>query len=72
MSRHEEENSWREYSRLVLSELKRLDHDIKRLEEAQLEVLREITALKTQAAVWGSIAGLVMSSSIYLVGKLFP
>ncbi len=72
---------WNTYRRLVLSELTRIDRSIsemnRKLDEAigvkgaeirRLEV--ELSAIKTQIAIWGSIAGLVGAGMIEAILRL--
>lgn len=54
-------DDWKEYSRLVLSELERLDKEMKDQNE-KLDMIRiEIATLKTKASLWGFIAGALIT-----------
>ncbi len=65
-------SDWNEYRRLVLSELERIGRDfnsinrkIDELRQDDISQLKtDITLLKFQAAMWGSIGGLIFSTII--------
>lgn len=54
-------NDWNEWSNKVLSDLKQYRDDIKEIHE-KLNTLRvEIAVIKAKSAMWGAIAGVVVS-----------
>jgi len=55
----EKKNGWNEYSRLVLSELERLDVGQVALNEKMNKVLTEIALLKVKSGVWGLLGGAI-------------
>ena len=55
----DEHNGWTEYSRLVLSELKRLDQDIKDLRTEVRAVHDDVLGLKIKAGLWGAVGAAV-------------
>ena len=60
-------DDWKEYSRLVLSELERLDREIK-TQNNKLDIIRiEIATLKTKASFWGFISGALITGIINLI-----
>ncbi len=78
MEEHDKDNaSFREYKRLIINELDRIARDIRELNE-RVEIFRredvaqmrtDIVILKFQAALWGSISGLVATGLITLAVK---
>jgi hypothetical protein len=66
--------TFREYKRLIINELERIARDIRDLNERVEQFRREdvaqmrtdIAILKFQAALWGSVAGLVTTGLITL------
>lgn len=73
-----DDNSWKEYQKLVLSELKRLDKNITILDEkvdsirqAELAQLNsEIKLLKYKSTLWGGIAGTIPALILVLIKLL--
>lgn len=69
--------AWDEYRRLVLSELERIGRDLssitQKIEDFRSEDLAEmrtdIALLKFQAALWGSVGGLIFGAIITLFLK---
>jgi hypothetical protein len=65
---------WREYSRLVLSELERnarvaeqINAEVVKLRVEEMSRIRtEISLLKFQAALWGTVGGLVFTTVLAL------
>jgi len=57
------DDNWSEWSHHVLKELKRLNDWIAsvdgKLDKFQLEMVREITALKVKAGIWGLVGGAI-------------
>lgn len=79
-------NSWSEYRRLVTSELRQLDIDIKALDnkyerqlkelsdnfhKMQLKFTSDITALQTKAGVWGGVVGAIVAGIIAIAAASF-
>ena len=64
------ENGWKEYQRLVLTELQRLSKGMERLHEDNTKLNIELAKLKTsfnlKSGIWGGIAGLIPAVT-YLV-----
>ena len=52
-------NDWKEYRRLVLSELERLNAHGERIDKALATISTDITMLKVKAGLWGLLGGLV-------------
>jgi hypothetical protein len=67
-------DSFREYKRLIINELERIARDMRDLNDRIEQFRREdvaqmrtdIAILKFQAALWGSVAGLVTTGMITL------
>lgn len=59
MSEEEFANGWKEYSKLVLSELKRLDQNQKDQFEKLEIISRQIAVLQIKSSLWGAVAGTV-------------
>jgi hypothetical protein len=53
------ESSWREYRRLILSELKRLSNGVDTNSDRLSSIEARLKALETRAAIFGAIAGAV-------------
>jgi len=51
------ENGWNEWSRHVLSELKRLNEWNGEIAKTQTDILMQVSALKVKAGFWGVIGG---------------
>ena len=79
MLEEQDHESWREYRKLVVSELERLDKDVKSLEKTlstKLDSLREdllvererITAMRAVAGFIGFVSGILAA----IVAALFP
>ena len=72
------DDSWRENRLLVASEMKRISHDIRLLNDKvedfrridAAEMKKDIALLKFQAALYGAIAGLVSTGLITFAIKL--
>lgn len=62
----EHENGWNEYSKLVLSELQRLDSDIKRLETKVDTMVESVAALQIKSGIWGFAAGFIPSIGVLI------
>lgn len=63
-------DTWEENSKLVLSELQRLDRDIKEVQRTQARILQEIAGLKSNAAIWGALAGIIPAIIMGVVSLL--
>jgi len=68
------ENSWGEWSKYVLAEIKRAHTNIEKMEERARKRDIEIAMLQVKAGVWGAIAGLIPSTvaAIYIILKYIP
>lgn len=60
-----EMTEWRDHKELVLHELQRMNANIEKLFDTQVEQVKELSAIKTRSAVLGSLAG--FSASIIMV-----
>ncbi len=60
---------WNEWGRHVLLELERLGASMKELDDSVQSVRRDIRELKTRAAIYGSLAGLVASGIVVTMIK---
>jgi hypothetical protein len=67
MVANEIDNTWQEYSKLILAELERMSMEIARL-NAKLDAFRsddianvkvELAMLKVKAGMWGAVAGAI-------------
>lgn len=56
-----EENGWKEYQKLVMKELTDNSTMIELLRRDITALRVEIAMLKTRAAIWGGIAGMVLA-----------
>jgi len=67
------DNNWNEYSQLVLSELKRINTNIEKLEENLRKNQTDIAVLKAKIAIysWASafIMSIVSSIIVYYITK---
>lgn len=58
-----ENNGWSEWSKHVLAELKRLNNNYDELSKEvnifELNMVRDITALKIKCGLWGGLAGAI-------------
>jgi hypothetical protein len=52
-------NGWLEYQKLVLSELERLDQDIKGLRKEIAELHDDTLQLKLKAGIWGAVGAAI-------------
>lgn len=50
-------NGWNEWSRYVLKELERLNHNYEQLDGRISKIQVDIGMLKVKAGVWGALAG---------------
>lgn len=66
------DESWGEYRRLVLAELKRLTEEIVGLRTSVQSLTLDVSGLKLKAAIAGGIAGMVGAAAIgSIVAALF-
>jgi hypothetical protein len=63
-----ETNGWMEYKRLVLQQLEDLTAEVKAMRDEITRMRVDVGQLKVQAAAWGAIAALLVSS---IVGAIF-
>lgn len=67
-------NGWSEWSNKVLSDLRQFRDDIKEIYEIINDLKIEVAVAKAKAALWGAIAGLIispiLSGIIYVIVKL--
>lgn len=64
--------NWTVWSQHVLAELKRLDSDMKSINENVLKVRIEVAQLKIKSGMWGSIGALIVlipPMILYIVTK---
>lgn len=64
------ENGWREYQRLVLSQLEAHTEELKELGIQLTRIEVKIAVLETKAAVWGGSAGLAAGLAVGVIWKL--
>lgn len=64
------DDGWKEWSRYVLEELKRLNSKMERMEKEVHEIKVEVNTLKTKSALWGSMAGVVVTLLGFLLSYL--
>lgn len=57
-------SSWAMWQRLVLSEIKRLDEAVKKLQEEKQDILIKMAVIQTKAGAWGAIAGIIATGVI--------
>ena len=65
-------NGWNEYSRLVISELKRLSSWCKIIDEKLAQSNIEIAKLKVKAGFWGLLGGaipVIIGIGVYLLTR---
>ena len=55
----EENGDWREYKKLVISEIDRLSDHISNLEKKIDHLRGDVVMLKIKSGVWGLLAGLI-------------
>ena len=60
-------NSWAMWQRLVLSEIKRLDENVGKLDDAKNDIMIRLAVLQAKAAMWGGIAGAIFAGVIELI-----
>mgnify|MGYP001561548064 FL=1 len=68
------DDGWREYQRLVLAELARLDESIQAINARVQEIQVDLGQLKVKSGIWGAIAGFIAVTTALLMGlitKLF-
>ena len=65
-----EDDKWAEYSKLVLSELKRLDKCVGSIKGDLITLQLDMESLKVKAGVWGLI-GAAIPVSVLLAIKFF-
>ena len=58
---------WTEWSRHVLAELKRNNQDHDKLLKAVSQLQQEVTKLRTKAAMWGSLGGMIFAAAMSLL-----
>ena len=65
------DNGWKEWSKHVLAELKRLNTCYEQMNGTIQEMKVEIATLKVKSGVWGAMAGLVpgLAAVIYVILK---
>ena len=65
-------NSWKEWSKHVILELKRLNERYEALDSKVTTIMTEIAALKVKAGIWGLMGGLIPAIGVliwWLVGR---
>ena len=74
LDKDDNNNSWHEWSRFVLEELKRLNKVYNELDKKVDKITVEIATLNVKAGVWGALAGaipvVIGLAVIYLKGNL--
>lgn len=50
-------SEWRDYQKLILHELERMDERLKRVEVQLGEIRTDIALLKLKSGLWGLVAG---------------
>jgi len=64
------DNGWREYQKLVLAELTRLDESVQSLHD-EVESLRiSVEVLRQKAVTWGALGGLIVWATTILGAAL--
>lgn len=70
MSQLPEADSWKEYRKLVLGEIRRLSDQVAALSE-QISTLRvEVGRLQVKSGLWGALGGVVAVLTVILVSML--
>jgi hypothetical protein len=64
-------NGWKEYQKLVLAEIKRLDANVRQVQQDVTQIRLHIAVLRTRAVTWGAMGGLVMWITSLLAAKYF-
>jgi len=52
---------WKEDRKLVYHELKRLNDNVEHIMQWRLDQVKEVTALKTKASIFGALSGFLIS-----------
>ena len=65
----DDSNGWKEWSKHVLAELKRLNECYEKLDESIQGMKIDLAMLKVKSGIWGAIAGFVPSAAalIYIL-----
>jgi hypothetical protein len=64
------DNGWKEYQKLVLAELTRLDESVQSLHD-EVESLRiSVEVLRQKAVTWGALGGLIVWATTILGAAL--
>jgi|TARA_Y100000310_G_scaffold253900_1_gene260900 hypothetical protein len=66
----DENGDWREYKKLVISEIDRLSSHIGNLEKKIDHLRSDVVMLKIKSGVWGLLAGLIPVTIAMLVKAL--
>ena len=60
------ENGWSEYSKLVLSELEKLE----RMSDQLIRHGEELAQLRVKAGIWGAVSGSIIGIGSYIMTKI--
>jgi len=69
MSEPNENGSWTEWRRLVLSELNRLDGDITQLQNNQKKIEVQMASQTTKLAMIGTIGGAIVGATCAIIAR---
>jgi len=64
---NQDTNSWREWSKFILKELERLNHQYEALDEKLNKLHVDLVTLKAKASIWGAIAGLIPGAIFFII-----
>lgn len=64
-------NSWNEWSRHVLAELKRLNGEVENIDKKLTGIQMDIIALKTKAAAFGAAAAVAVTLAASVMKKMW-
>jgi hypothetical protein len=62
-----DDNGFREYRKLIMSDIKRLDDSFHELHSKLDKISEEVTALKARAGVWGGVGGALGAALLVLL-----
>jgi len=64
-----QEQSWREYKLLVMSELNRLARSINSIDKKLDSIREDVIALKVKAGIWGLVGGIIPATVAIIVSR---
>ena len=64
-------DEWRDYQKLVLSELRRLNDNLEKLNNKTQQNAHDIAVMKVRSGFWGSVSGMVTVVIALIVESIF-